>query len=82
MVITAARRKVNRSAELKKPRRWVTPTPMRPSAPTVLGLLVAVATSVVAFAVDSPLVMFVVFAVCFVGWAVFAFRDLIAELTN
>ena len=55
---------------------------MRPSTPTILGLLVAVATSVVAFAVDSPLVAFVVFVVCLVGWAVFALRDLIAELTN
>ena len=55
---------------------------MRPTTPTILGLLVAVATSVVAFAVGSPLVMFVVFAVCLLGWAMFAVRDLIAELTN
>jgi hypothetical protein len=50
---------------------------LRPSTPTILGLLVAIATFVVAIVFRAPIVIQVVLIVTTVGWAVFALRDLV-----
>ena len=53
-----------------------------PSMPTALGLLVAVATFVIAFATGAPGVIDVVLTVTLAGWLVFVVRDLVRAIRN
>ena len=53
-----------------------------PSMPTVLGLLVAVATFVLAVATGAPGVIDVVLTVTLAGWLVFVVRDLVRAIRN
>ena len=50
--------------------------------PTVLGLLVAVATFVIAFATGAPGVIDVVLTVTLAGWLVFVVRDLVRAIRS